>query len=243
MTDARTERQTMTPDDTLTTDAPRTRRAQAKVERRLALIDATIESIAEYGLSGTTMARVTEIAGTSVGLANFHFENKERLFESVLQHLAEAEREVLQDHLARAPDTLADRLIALIDARFDRRICNPRTLAVWFAFWGDAGARSIYRRVVEPTDDARLTLLVALIERLDTDPGAPARDAEKTALGLEAFFDGLWLNLLLYPSDFRLLECRQRAVEHVAALFHPHFDDPPLPAGQAPHAKDPTDAA
>jgi AcrR family transcriptional regulator len=30
---------------------------------------------------------VTEIAGTSIGLANFYFENKERLFEATLQHL------------------------------------------------------------------------------------------------------------------------------------------------------------
>jgi TetR/AcrR family transcriptional repressor of bet genes len=226
----------MTQDDTATTEAPMTRRAQAKVERRQALIEATIDAIAEYGLSGTTMARVTELAGTSIGLANFHFENKELLFEAVLQHLADTEHAVLQDHLARAANTPADRLIALIDARFDRRICNPRTLAVWFAFWGDAGARSIYRRVVEATDDARLNMLIAIVESLAAAPGTPVREAAKTALGLEAFFDGLWLNLLLYPDDFQLLECRQRGVEHVVALFPSFFDNPP----PAACAKDPT---
>ena len=234
----------MTQDDTETTDAPRTRRAQAKVERRQALIDATIESIAEYGLSGTTMARVTEIAGTSIGLANFHFENKERLFEAVLYHLAHREEAIWHDRVASAGDRPADRLLALIDARFDPRICDPRTLAVWFAFWGDAGARAIYRRVVEATDDARLSMLVALIDGLGVGANAPPRDAGKTALGLEAFYDGLWLNLLLYPEDFRLDECRQRAVEHLVALFPEHFDE--LQAGaarltQASDAKDLTD--
>ena len=102
---------------------------------------------------------------------------------------------------------------------------DPRTLAVWFAFWGDAGARAIYRRVVEPTDDARLTAIVSLIESLAPQQGQTARDAEKTALGLEAFYDGLWLNLLLYPEDFRRAECRARAVEHLVALFPTHFDD------------------
>jgi TetR/AcrR family transcriptional repressor of bet genes len=214
----------MTQDATATTDSVPTRRAQAKVERRQALIEATINSIADYGLSGTTMARVTEIAGTSIGLANFHFENKERLFEAVLQHLADAERAVWQDLVARAPAHPADRLLALIDARFDPRICDPRTLAVWFAFWGDAGARSIYRRVVEATDDARLSTLVALIRAL----GAPVADPERTALGLEAFYDGLWLNMLLYPDDFPRNECRQRALEHLVALFPTQFA--PLPA-------------
>lgn len=231
----------MTQDDTLTRESPMTRRAQAKVERRQALIDATIDSIADYGLSGTTLARVTETAGTSIGLANFHFDNKERLFEAVLQHLADTERTVWLDHLARTGDSPAERLVALIDARFDPRICNPRTLAVWFAFWGDASARSIYRRVVEATDDARLTVIVALIERLTAGRDASVRDAGKTALGLEAFYDGLWLNLLLYPEDFRLPDCRQRAVEHLVALFPAAFDGRQAGvacAGPAARAKD-----
>lgn len=222
----------MTQDDSATAEAPKSRRAQAKVERRQTLIDATIDSIAEYGLSGTTMARVTELAGTSIGLANFYFENKERLFEAVLQHLADRERALWQDRIAKTEDNPADRLVALIDARFDPRICNPRTLAVWFAFWGDAGARSIYRRVVEATDDARLTAIIALIDRLDLGHDAPTRDAEKTALGLEAFYDGLWLNLLLYPEDFRRVDCRQRALEHLAALFPRHFAAPGKPLAQ-----------
>lgn len=220
----------MTQDDSLAPPLPKTRRARAKVERRQALIEATIDSIAEYGLSGTTMARVTEIAGTSIGLANFHFENKERLFEAVLQDLADRERAIWQHHMARSEASPAARLIALIDARFDSRICNPRTLAVWFAFWGDAGARSIYRRIVGQTDDARLAVTVGLIESLAPTPDKLPRDAETTALGLEAFYDGLWLNLLLYPSVFRRTDCRQRAVEHVAALFPQHFDGQPAGA-------------
>ena len=34
-------------------------RAEAKAERRLQLIDATIESIARFGISGTTMVTLT----------------------------------------------------------------------------------------------------------------------------------------------------------------------------------------
>jgi TetR/AcrR family transcriptional regulator, transcriptional repressor of bet genes len=199
-----------------------TRRALAKAERRLALIDATITSIATYGLSGTTIAKVTEIAGTSIGLANFHFANKELLFEGVLQHLAETERKLWQDRIADVTQSPAERLVALLDARFDPRSCNPRTLAVWFAFWGDASARAIYRRVVEATDEARLAVTVALIDEIGQGD-TPPRDAMQTALGLEAFYDGLWLNHLLYPEDFRRLACRQRAIEHLAALFPTHF--------------------
>lgn len=221
----------MTLQDDLTIDRPKGRRAQAKLERRQTLLDATIDSIAEYGLSGTTIARVTEIAGTSIGLANFYFENKERLFEAVLHHLAEVEREMLEKHLARAGEAVADRLIAQINARFDARVCNPRTLAVWFAFWGDAAARTIYRRVVQPTDDARLALVVPLIRSLSADD--LSHDAYRTALGMEAFYDGLWLNMLLYPDDFSHIKCRARAVEHLVTLFPEQFESPPTVAGSS----------
>jgi TetR/AcrR family transcriptional regulator, transcriptional repressor of bet genes len=215
----------MTHDSAMTREIPKTRRAQAKAERRQALIDATIASIAEYGLSGTTIAKVTEIAGTSIGLANFYFENKERLFEAVLAHLAEEERALWQnrdDDAALAP---AERLVALIDARFHVSSCDPRKLAVWFAFWGDAGARDIYRRIVAAEDDERLQATVAILESLETHPDKPGRDPIQTALGLEALYDGLWLNHLLYPDDFKRLQCRALALQHLAALFPSQFID------------------
>jgi TetR/AcrR family transcriptional repressor of bet genes len=213
---------------------PKTRRAQAKVERRLALIDATIRSIADYGLSGTTIAKVTEIAGTSIGLANFYFENKERLFEATLQHLADEERTVWQKLNDDAMLTPAERLVALLDARFHPKVCNRRTLAVWFAFWGDAGARDIYRRVVEPLDDERLDATVAMIQSFGPDAAGLKRDPMQTALGLEAFYDGLWLNHLLYPAEFKRLGCRQRALDHLAALFPAHISGLQTVASRGP---------
>ncbi len=213
---------------------PKTRRAQAKVERRQALIDATIRSITDYGLSGTTIAKVTEIAGTSIGLANFYFENKERLFEATLQHLADEERSVWQKLNDDDALTPAERLVALLDARFHPKVCNRQTLAVWFAFWGDAGARDIYRRVVEALDDERLNATVAIIQSLAVDANSPHRDPVQTALGLEAFYDGLWLNHLLYPAEFKRLGCRQRALDHLAALFPAHVSGLQTVASRAP---------
>ena len=225
----------MTVEDQNTPETPpRTRRAQAKVERRQALIDATIRSITDYGLSGTTIAKVTELAGTSIGLANFYFENKERLFEATLQHLADEERAVWQKLNDDAALTPAERLVALLDARFHPKVCNRQTLAVWFAFWGDAGARDIYRRVVGALDDERLNATVAIIQSLAVDATGAQRDPLQTALGLEAFYDGLWLNHLLYPAEFKRLGCRQRALDHLAALFPAHVSGLQTVASRAP---------
>ncbi|MGL6211975.1 MAG: TetR family transcriptional regulator C-terminal domain-containing protein [Paracoccaceae bacterium] len=207
-------------------------RAEAKAERRQQLIDATIRSIAENGLSGTTIAKVSEIAGTSVGLANFHFETKERLFEATLRYLADDQREFWKARFLDPERPLTDRLTALVDSRFDARVCGRRTLAVWFAFWGDAGARDIYRRVVGDVDDERLDAGVAILTALYAETGQTDADPMETALGMEAFFDGLWLNMLLYPTEFRRLACRDRALDYIAALF----PNQPAPTKDQPDA-------
>lgn len=199
--------------------ARKPRRAEAKAERRMQLIDATIRCIAKHGLSATTIAKVSEIAGTSVGLANFHFDNKEKLLEATLRHLADEQRACWHERAQDPAYTHIQRLMAIVDSRFNPRICQRRKLAIWFAFWGDAGARNIYRRVVAGLDDERLDATVAILSALWSETGHDQRNPIETALGIEAFYDGLWLNMLLYPDDFRRLACRQRALDYLATLL------------------------
>ena len=210
-------------DDGTLSGAPKQNRAAAKAERRQDLIDATITSIAKYGLSGTTLARVSEIAGTSSGLANFHFDSKDRLFEATLQFLADMQRDLWQNRNLDASLSTADRLIAIVDSRFHPRICDRKALAVWFAFFGDASTRVLYRKVLQDVDDERLDATVTILSELGAAEGAAPFDPMETALGMEAFYDGLWLNMLIYPDDFRRLACRKRALAYIAALFPTHF--------------------
>ena len=209
-----------------TTSAPkpaRSSRAEAKAERRLQLIDATIHAISRFGLSGTTLGVVTEIAGVSVGLANFHFESKERLFETVLKHLAAEQRALWLSRLQGPDRSSQDLLQAIIDSRFSAAICKPAKLAVWFAFYGDASARAVYRRAVGDMDDERLEATVAILTEMILDAGYTGLEPTEAALSIEALFDGLWLNMLLYPADFRRPICRNRAMNVIAALFPKHF--------------------
>ena len=64
-------------------------RKAPKETRRLQLIEATIDSLAKRGYAETTMADVTEGAGLSRGIVNFHFESKEKLLVATLQHMYE----------------------------------------------------------------------------------------------------------------------------------------------------------
>jgi TetR/AcrR family transcriptional regulator, transcriptional repressor of bet genes len=210
--------------DAVTSPKPaKVSRAAAKAERRQQLLRATIDSIARFGLSGTTMGTVTEIAGVSVGLANFHFESKEGLLESVLKHLAAEQRALWQSRVQGPDRSSHDLLQAIVDSRFHAAICTRKKLAVWFAFYGDASAREVYRRAVGDMDDERLYATIAIITEMIADAGYTGIDPSETALSIEALYDGLWLNMLLYPSDFSRAVCRARAMNVIAALFPKHF--------------------
>lgn len=194
-------------------------RGEAKAERRMQLIDATIRCIAKHGLSATTIAKVSDLAGTSVGLAIFHFDNKEKLLEATLQHLADEQRDSWQNRTQNPDHSHAGRLMAIVESRFNPRICTRRKLAIWFAFWGDAGAREIYRRIVGDVDQARLDETVTILSALWAETGVAGRNPLDTALAIEALYDGLWLNMLLYPEDFKRLGCRDKALDYLSVLF------------------------
>ena len=216
----------MSDDQTNSASATRLTRAEAKAERCQQLIEATIESIGRFGLSGTTMGKVTGIAGVSVGLAIFHFASKDRLLEATWQHLAAEERAMWYARHHVATTSLRDRLLAIVESRFHPAICARHKLAVWFAFYGDASARAICRKTLGDTDDERLHATVALFNEMIAEAGYTI-DPLETALSLEAMDDGLWLNMLLYPAEFRRATCRTRALNMIAALFPRHFDTPP----------------
>ena len=206
-------------------DAPskKVRRTEEKSVRRLQLIKATIASIAKHGFSGTTVAKVTEIAGLSLGFVNFHFGSKERLLEATLSFLAMEHREQWQLEVRDPHLSDVDRLLRIVDSHFHPRICSRKKLAVWFAFFGEAGNRSVYRKIVVDIDDERLFETIRLCHELKEAGGYANIDPRHVALTLEGMFDGLWLNILIYPSEFNADVSKKQIRTFLAAIFPRHF--------------------
>lgn len=170
--------------------------------RRQALIKATIAVIARHGVSGTTVSRVARKAGVSLGLMNFHFDSKERLFQETFRHLSEEYEHVWQENLKNsAADPLA-RLKTMIETNFDRRIFTPERLAVWFTFWSDAQLRGRYRAAATRVERRYIRAIEAEIARLLGRAQKGGLSAVDTARPLMAMIDGFWLQSLLYPRGF-----------------------------------------
>lgn len=200
----------------------RPRTASREVRRRQ-LIEATIESIATHGLSGTTMATVTGIADLSMGIVSFHFRSKDNLLVETLAFLAEEHRDRWMQSMQDAALTPEARLLALIDAHFHDSICTPRKLAVWFAFFGERRYRAAYRERVADIDRERAEITERLCRRLVADGGYAGLDPLAVTKLLETMTDGLWLNIMMYPGWMSPAEARRQVHDCLAATFPRHF--------------------
>jgi TetR/AcrR family transcriptional regulator, transcriptional repressor of bet genes len=201
-------------------------RTASKEVRRQQLIDATIKSIAKFGLSGTTMTTVTKIADLSRGLANFHFKTKQNLFNETLRYLAQEHHQHWKTKYEKANLAPAAKLHSIVAAHFHPSICNRKKLAVWYGFFGEAGARDSYRNLVNDIDAERRELSVELCQQIIRLGGYENVDAEDVTLTLESLYDGFWLNFLMDPGDLRRRESMKRIEEYLWRVFPDHFDQP-----------------
>jgi len=196
------------------------RRAASKEQRREQLIRATIKCIARKGLSGTTMADVTRVAGLSLGIVNLHFQSKEKLLIETLRYVAE-EYKAGWDAIISDP-TLPpeEKIAALIEHDFSPAISQTGKLAVWFAFWGESSSRPIYRKICKEADLQTGASLSRVVEKLG---GKTRREAELIANGYTALADGLWLDLLVTPEAMDRELGRRICFNYMASFFPQHF--------------------
>jgi TetR/AcrR family transcriptional regulator, transcriptional repressor of bet genes len=187
---------------------PRRERADNAARRRAQILEATVDSIVRHGLSATTLATVAEAARLSQGVTVFYFKTKQALLAEALRWQYEEYRAVWRAALDAAPDDPVSRILALVRADFDPAVCNRRTLSLWHAFWGEAGARPLYASISEGFDRERAATLRSLCEAAAGLLDRGAWTPEGLALTVDSLSDGLWLRMHLDPDG----------VDHTAAL-------------------------
>lgn len=201
-------------------------RTASKEVRRRQLIEATIESISKYGISGTTMTTVTGFAGLSIGIVNFHFKNKETLLEETLRFLAEEHRDHWRQSVKNADLPPEAKLLAIVDAHFHQHFTNRKKLSVWFSFYGEAAYRDSYRKQMADIDHERWVTSTDLCRQIIADGRYDHTDPANVASTLEGLYDGFCLNILIYPGEFSREQAKQRVKEYLATTFPNHFDYP-----------------
>ena len=203
---------------------PAKRRTASKQERRTQLIKATINTIARHGLSDTTIATVAKEAKLSQGIINLHFKSKELLLVETLRYVVDEYRVAWETALEHAGETNAEKLAALVEADFQPRVCDRNKLAVWFAFWGESKSRPTYRKLCAERDRHYEEMLEQLCAELILEGAYPGLNAKIVSSGLAAMSEGLWLDMLLTPSEMSREQACKVCMAYLASAFSKHFD-------------------
>jgi AcrR family transcriptional regulator len=202
-------------------DAPdsKRRRKGSREERRIQLMEATIEVLAQNGYARTTQTDVAKTAGVSHGLVSFHFATKETLLSETLAFLAEEYRQNWVGALESAPPDAARQLDALLRADFNPEICTKARLYAWCTFWGEAQSRPIYQRSCGSNDQEYIEVMEGICTRLCAEQGSPF-DPVLVARILRVAVEGVWLDMITMSNPYGPEE-GLRSVHTCAAAFFP----------------------
>jgi TetR/AcrR family transcriptional regulator len=136
-------------------------RAQPE-ESRTAILQAAVAEFAEFGIAGARTDRIARTAGVNKALLYYYFDDKDAIYEAVLDHVFGGLRErvmpVLESHIEPRA-----KLLQYIGRYFDYIAANPQFPRVVQSEWMRVGARGspqmlriareyfapIYRRVAE----------------------------------------------------------------------------------------------
>ncbi|WP_340116797.1 TetR family transcriptional regulator C-terminal domain-containing protein [Pelagibius sp. 7325] len=203
---------------------PRKERVENAAMRRRQLIEATIDSIVEHGLSATTLATVSDGAGLSQGVAVFYFKNKQTLLAETLKYHYEEYTEVWKSAVAAAPDDAVEKILAMVGADLDERICNRRHLALWNSFWGEAKARPVFAEICDTYDAEHTAVLTALCRMAEDLIADPSWNAETLAEALATLTDGMWIRMHVTPDAMDNAAGRRMVGRFLATLLPARHD-------------------
>jgi betaine-aldehyde dehydrogenase len=159
--------------------------------RRRQLVDVTIDSLAEVGFVGTTLAQIAARAEVSPGLVAHYFDDKDGLLEAAFRSLARRIGTQVRNRL-RLVSSARGRIQAIIDANLAPEEFDQRTGTAWLAFWGQVLHLPRLKRIQSAYQKRMLSNLRSSLKKL-----VPPDEAQRLAAMIAAMIDGVWLRAAL----------------------------------------------
>ncbi|WP_377189232.1 TetR family transcriptional regulator C-terminal domain-containing protein [Ruegeria meonggei] len=177
-------------------------RRDPEANRQL-LIKATLDTIADIGITDTSVSRICERSGLSRGMIHLHFGGKDKLLtEAAQQFSAEyyAEMDRMTDlGLHSSPE---DRIMAVVGADLSEVLLNPRSTKIWHAFRGIASSHPGIARYSSTQDHKLVDTLLEAFRELGEQNGYDPDLAEDATSGTLALLEGMWVNYLTDMQSF-----------------------------------------
>ena len=166
----------------------------ASSERREQILDAALTVLARDGISGVSMRAVSREAGLSLGLANYHFADKQGLIVAALERIADADAALVRANPDDEPADALRRALRLVAAE---EFLGVDYLALRLQLWSLAGVDPEFAAINQRAQAAYLDGLTDLL--VAARPDLPRDEARRRAEDILIVQNGVWLTSVLIP--------------------------------------------
>jgi TetR/AcrR family transcriptional repressor of bet genes len=188
--------------------------------RKQQLINATLESVAQYGLQKTTIVTISKIAGLSSGIISHYFGGKQGLIEATVKFLLEQLKIALLERISDQTLSAPERLKMIVEANFTQLQRSIPATKTWLSFWAQSMHEPGLARL-QNINSKRLysNLLFSFRQIFDEDLALIA--SNQTA----AMIDGFWLRSALSPNpEEAFKQAQQLCKNFIDDLIKQHGD-------------------
>ncbi|HET8987197.1 MAG TPA: TetR/AcrR family transcriptional regulator [Humibacillus sp.] len=166
--------------------------AEPERDRQQRILDAVLSLLSQRGIAGVSMRTVAKEAGVSLGLLNYHYEDKVGLIRAALRRIEAHDIELLRSDPALPPE---ERLRVAL-----RRVVSPEFLTTDYLslrlqLWSLGQAHEDFAEINTAAQQRYRGSLADLIK--DARPELPRRECNKRAADIDVIQNGLWLTALL----------------------------------------------
>jgi AcrR family transcriptional regulator len=189
--------------------------------RRQALIDATLNLLAEGGPEVATVRLIAKKAGVTQGLIRHYFSTKDDLiaaaYEQHMTQMTEATSAVLEQPFR----SHSARLAGFVTAALTPPVVDLRNVGLWAGFLHmtqtDSRMQRVHARTYRAFRDRLERLIVVALKAADL-PHDPQM-SRRFAIACNGVIDGLWLEGSALPDGFERDELSEIGLQSVGAII------------------------
>jgi AcrR family transcriptional regulator len=161
-------------------------------DRQERILDAALRLLARGGISSVSMRAVAREAGVSLGLVNYHYDDKASLIRAALHRIEEQDLAMVEPDGDLAPER---RLRAALRRFADPEFLTTEYLSLRLQLWALAAAHEDFERINTEAQRRYREGLAELVRA--ARPRLTKAEAAKRAADIDVVQNGVWLTALL----------------------------------------------
>ena len=218
---------------TTQTSKPATsKRELLKQQNQLTLITATLDCIADIGVTQTSVTEIVQRAGLSRGMIHLHFSSKDGLLVAAGEYASQLYYSNLSQLLEQTHGSPQKVIETVIRSDLSQQVLNQHSANIWYAFRGEA---RYFKEIAHFSDtrdkrlrdivlQAFLQLAQQAAQQQESDNQAQCDLAKEATYGTLALMEGMWTDYLLHADSFNRDKAVRIVLRFLSALFPKSFD-------------------